>query len=118
MTSCNKTNPYSGLSPAQENEILENRAIACILSTLTGKEETNFEGKTFKPVYGAILDDSNPGERSIKVQGTEFGKSYFRAITGGSPLIKETADGLLLDLSACKFGKLTYHLGTGNNVGS
>ena len=117
LTACNKVNPYSGLTPAQEREILENRAIASVLSTLTGKEEVNFEGKTFKPVYGVVLDESNPGERSMKVQGEEFSKSYFRAITGGSTLIKETLDGLLLDLSARKFGKLTYHIGSGNNSG-
>ena len=106
-----KDDPESTRTPLPEEEM----AISSILLTLTGQEVTQFEGKTYDPIYGEIRQDSNPTERSVKVQSAAFSESYFYSLAGlGTSLIQNTSDGLVLDLSACKFGKLTFHR-TGND---
>lgn len=113
LVACDRINPDSASSRA----FVEDNAVASVLSTLTGKNDTSFEGKKYEPVYGEVLDDSNPGERSVQVPSAAFGESYFRSISCGSSLIKKTSDGLVLDLTGKGFGKLTYHKGSGTNVG-
>ena len=84
---------------------------------LTGKDDTNFSGKKFEPTYGEVLNQSNSGERSVMVPSEAYSQNYFRAISGGSKLIQKTSDGLVLDLTGRGFGKLTFHKGSGTNVG-
>ena len=115
LNSCEKVNP-NGLTK-EEQAFLEDDAIACVISSLTGEKATEFDGKTFKATYGEVLDQANATERSMMVESAASGEVLFRAISGGSPLISKTGDGMELDLSARKFGKLTFHKGSGANVG-
>ena len=116
LNSCDKINP-NGSRTKEEQVFLEDEAIACVISSLTGEKTADFDGKTFKATYGEVLDQSNATERSMMVVSAESGEILFRAISGGSPLINKKGDGMELDLSARKFGKLTFHKGKGANVG-
>ena len=119
MTACNKSKLNT--SSNQEQALQENMAIANILSILTGQSFDNaqavtLEGKTFEPVYGDVLDDSNSNERSIRVQSSDYSEDYFRSLVGSaSGLVKKTSDGLMINLSSRKFGKLTFHKADGGN---
>ena len=117
IIACGKVDPEADKKAKELQQYLEDRAVECVLSSLTGKTDAKYEGQTYAPVYGTVLDESNPGERSVKVQSAAYSEGYFRSIAGGSSLIKETSDGLILDLTGKKFGKLTYHSGSGTNVG-
>lgn len=57
LVACDRINPDSASSRA----FVEDNAVASVLSTLTGKNDTSFDGKKYEPVYGEVLDDSNPG---------------------------------------------------------
>ena len=104
MTACNKSKLNT--SSNQEQALQENMAIANILSILTGQSFDNaqavtLEGKTFEPVYGDVLDDSNSSERSIRVQSSNYSEDYFRSLVGSaSGLVKKTSDGLMINLSS------------------
>ena len=116
LNGCDKVNPNDS-KQKEEQAFLEDEAIACVISSLTGEKATAFDGKTFKATYGEVLDQSNSTERSMMVESAAAGEILFRAISGGSPLINKTGDGMELDLSTRKFGKLTFHKGSGSNVG-
>lgn len=120
--SCNKNGPDDG--PGQDQQYQERNAIASILATLAGQEfdsskDIPFQGKTFEPVYGSVRDESNPNERSVKVRSAIYSENSFCSIVGASAgLINGTPDGLELDLTNRKFGKLTFHrVPGGANVG-
>lgn len=114
LSACEKKDPVENTREALPEEQM---AISSILLTLTGQDVTQYEGRTYDPIYGEIRQDSNPTERSVKVQSAAFSESYFYSLAGlGTSLIQETAEGLVLDLTACKFGKLTfYRTGTDNS---
>ncbi len=104
-------------SNAKNIKQLEDNAILTVLGNLTGQSTLNFADKSYQATYGTVLDESNPGERSIKVQSEAFSKNSFLSIAGFSSLIEETSDGMVLDLTGRKFGKLTFHEGSGTNSG-
>jgi len=112
LVACDKINPERNIN----NQFQEQSAIESVIAHLTGQKVDSFEGKTFDPTIGAALDSSNPSERSVKVKSAQQGEAEFRALAGiGSPLIKESPDGLVLDLSGKKFGKLTFHKADGGS---
>ena len=121
VVSCNKNGPDN---PNDEKLAQERDAIATVLATLAGQDFDNtkdipFEGKTFEPVYGVARDEANPNERSVKVRSAIYSENSFCSLAGGGAgLIKGTSDGMVLDLSGSKFGKLTFHRAPGGaNVG-
>lgn len=118
--SCNKTGPEG----SDDKKVQERNAIATVLATLAGQDfditkDIPFQGKTFEPVYGVVRDDSNPNERSVKVRSAIYSENSFCSLAGGGVgLIEGTSDGLVLDLTGSKFGKLTFHRAPGGaNVG-
>ena len=77
-----------------------------------------FEGKTFEPTIGEVLDESAPSERSVFVEDASLAEQYFRALVGDDSFVSETLDGLLIDLTQLNLGKLTFHReGDGNDSG-
>lgn len=122
VVSCDKNGPEE--AARQEQQYQERNAIASVLATLTGQNfdsstDIPFQGKTFEPVYGSVRDDSNPNERSVKVRSAIYSENSFCSLVGASAsLLEGTPDGLVLDLTDRKFGKLTFHRAPGGaNVG-
>lgn len=108
-------------------------ALAAVLSHLTGETfneatDINFEDRTYDATIGVIRNQSRPSERSIQVRSAQLAEGFFRSLTDGiSSVVKETADGCIIDLSDLDchsqgrrqhLGTLTFHRdGTGDNVG-
>lgn len=105
-------------------KIEQHEALKSVLEQLTGEEfpenlDIDFEDRTFEVVYGASLDSSNPFVRTQYIVKGTSGETYFRSLVGSSStLIKETMDGLTIDLNNldCRsdgrkqnFGTLTFH---------
>ena len=110
---------------AEEQKEREALAIQNVLEALTdvvfdNDEETDFvfEGKNFEPTIGEVLDANAPSERSVFVEEASLSEPYFRSLVGDNRFVSETADGLVIDLTHLKLGKLTFHRqGEGNNSG-
>ena len=114
-------------------QIMQREAVASVLSQLTGESfsdttDVNFEGRTFEAAIGEVRNESRPSERSIMVRKAALAEGYFRSLAGGaSALVKETADGYVIDLTNLdchstgrkqSLGTLTFHRGSGaDNVG-
>lgn len=106
-------------------ELLHNLADVTFDSEFEG--DIDFEGKNYEPTIGSVRDEANPLERSIRVDNASDGEEAFRDLVTGNEFIRETSDGLVIDLSNldCRedgrkqnFGTLTFHRGgDGNNVG-
>jgi hypothetical protein len=114
-------------------QVMQREAVASVLSQLTGESfsdtaDVDFEGRTFEAAIGEVRNESRPSERSIRVRDADLAEGYFRSLAGGaSPLIKETADGYVIDLTNLdchstgrkqSLGTLTFHRdGGADNVG-
>ena len=127
VVGCRKSNLPAG---GEDDSALEQKereafAIQNILEALTDEsfdeeEDTDFvfEGKTFEPTIGDVRDESAPFERSVFVEDASLAEQYFRALVGDNGFVSETADGLVIDLTRLKLGKLTFHReGDGDNSG-
>lgn len=115
---------------AESDAVLEQKereafAVQSVLEALTDivfndEDETDFvfEGKTFEPTIGDVLDQSAPSERSVFVENASLAEPYFRSLVGDNSFVSETPYGLEIDLTPLKLGKLTFHReGEGNNSG-
>ena len=116
-----------------EAQLLQREAVASVLNQLTGQSfsdttDVDFEGRTFEAAIGDVRNESRPSERSIRVRTAALAEGYFRSLAGGaSALVKETADGYVIDLTNLdchstgrkqSLGTLTFHRGSGaDNVG-
>ena len=114
-------------------QIMQREALASVLNQLTGESfsdttDVDFEGRTFEAAIGDVRNESRPSERSIRVRTAALAEGYFRSLAGGaSALVKETADGYVIDLTNLdchstgrkqSLGTLTFHRGSGaDNVG-
>lgn len=124
VAGCRKDNAEE-TEAAEEQKEREALAIQNVLEALTdvvfdNDEETDFvfEGKTFEPTIGEVLDANAPSERSVFVEEASLSEPYFRSLVGDNRFVSETADGLVTDLTHLKLGKLTFHRqGEGNNSG-
>ena len=124
VAGCRKDNAEE-TEAAEEQKEREALAIQNVLEALTdvvfdNDEETDFvfEGKTFEPTIGEVLDANAPSERSVFVEEASLSEPYFRSLVGDNRFVLETADGLVIDLTHLKLGKLTFHRqGEGNNSG-
>ena len=106
-------------------ELLRNLADVTFDAEYEG--DIDFEGKSYEPTIGSVRDEANPLERSIRVESAADSEVAFRDLVTGNEFIRETADGLVIDLSNldCRedgrkqnFGTLTFHRGgDGTNVG-
>ena len=127
VAGCRKSNLPAGMEDdsALEQKEREAFAIQNVLEALTDEsfdeEEEDvfvFEGKTFEPTIGDVRDESAPFERSVFVEDASLAEQYFRALVGDNGFVSETADGLVIDLTRLKLGKLTFHReGDGDNSG-
>ncbi len=114
-------------------QMMQREALASVLNQLTGQSfsdttDVDFEGRTFEAAIGDVRNESRPSERSIRVRTAALAEGYFRSLAGGaSALVKETADGYVIDLTNLdchstgrkqSLGTLTFHRGSGaDNVG-
>ena len=126
MPGCQKNNAVND----EEDAVLEQKereafVIQNVMEALTDvvfddedESEFVFEGKTFEPSIGDVLDESAPSERSVFVEDASLSEQYFRALAGDNSFVAETPDGLVIDLTGLKLGKLTFHRsGEGDNSG-
>ena len=120
----------SGVVEVNEQKLAQRDALASVLTILTGQSFSNsndidFEGKTYEPLYGEVLDESNLLERSVLVRNLMNAEGYFRTLAGaGSSLMTETSDGYQFDLSNLdchstgkkqNLGTLTFHRDNSSN---
>ena len=101
---------------ALEEKEREAFAVQCVLEALTDmafdEEEVpdfSFDGKTFEPTIGEVLDAGAPSERSVFVEDASLPELYFRSLVGDDRFVAETTDGLVIDLSHLQLGKLTFY---------
>ena len=110
---------------ALEQKERETFAVQRVLEALTDlafddEDESDFvfEGKTFEPAIGEVLDQSAPSERSVFVESASLAEPYFRSMVGDDGFVSEMPYGLVIDLTSLKLGKLTfYREGEGNDSG-
>jgi hypothetical protein len=140
FTACSDSDDGNGGGKTPETQreltveqIMQREAVASVLSQLTGESfsdttDVNFEGRTFEAAIGDVRNESRPSERSILVRKAALAEGYFRSLAGGaSDLVKETADGYVIDLTNLNchsmgrkqsLGTLTFHRASGaDNVG-
>ena len=141
FTACSDSddeNNNGGTTPSTKHELTEaqmfqREALASVLNRLTDENfsdttDVDFEGRTFEAAIGEVRNESRPSERSIRVRTAALAEGYFRSLAGGaSALVKETADGYVIDLTNLdchstgrkqSLGTLTFHRGSGaDNVG-
>ena len=114
-----------GTDAALEQKEREAFAVQRVLEALTDlvfneEDESDFvfEGETFEPTIGEVLDQSAPSERSVFVETASLAEPYFRSMVGDDGFVSEVSNGLVIDLASLKLGKLTFHReGEGNNSG-
>ena len=107
---------------AQEWKTLNQQtAVRSLLSQLAGVTDvgSDFDSRTYQPVYGSVRDEAEPFVRAIPVAEVGEAVAAFRALVGCDTLVVHTADGLVVDLTDLhlrtdgrvqNFGKLTLHI--------
>jgi hypothetical protein len=111
----------------QERLLLtQQHAIISILSQLAGVDSVpaRFDLEKYEPVYGIVLDESNPYVRSVQCDSAKTAEQMFRDLVGQDELLTTTADGLsvtlkdmplMTDGTLLTLGTLTFHRGDGQS---
>ena len=110
------------LEMVQQRQALHNVLSALAGVTVNDTLGIDFERQTYKPVIGVEYFDEDPGQRVVEVYNENDAELQFCSLVGGShDLVKETADGYMIDLTHldCRqdgkvqnLGTLTFHRST------
>lgn len=125
-----KEAPYAELSPAEQLALTQQSAVRSVLTQLTACDSlpADFDSRTFRPVYGDVLDESQPLVRTVVADSPMMAEYIFRSLVGEESLIQADGEGLSVSLKDMvlpsrkekqTFGTLSFVPGdAGTNTGT